>query len=108
MIILKNQLNHQLNVFLKVSYTTTYFVKCSFFLTNLSQGYFLLLEVFYTNQNFFFLIGIHSIQGWRATTRHGVKGKRSSTKIKAYRKSIYIEPKVKRCLLILDLKLLRS
>ena len=30
----------------------------------------------------FFLIGIHSIQGWRATTRHRVTRKRSTKKLK--------------------------
>ena len=34
----------------------------------------------------FFLIGIHSMQGLTATTRHGVTRKRSTKKIKAYRK----------------------
>ena len=52
---------------------------------------------------FFFKIGIHSMQGWTATTRLGVTRKRSTTKIKAYRKPVYKEPTVKGCLLILDL-----
>ena len=30
----------------------------------------------------FFLIGIHSMQGWRATTRHGVARKRSTKRLK--------------------------
>ena len=36
----------------------------------------------------FFLIGIYSMQVWTATTRHGVTRKRSTKKIKAYRKSV--------------------
>ena len=56
----------------------------------------------------FFLIGIHSMQGWTAAMRHGVTRKRSTKKIAAYRKSVYKEPTVKRCLLILDVKPLRS
>ena len=36
----------------------------------------------------FFLIGIHSMQGWTAATRHGVTRKRSTEKIIAYRKSV--------------------
>ena len=36
----------------------------------------------------FFLIGIHSMQGWSVTTRHGVKRKKKYKKIKAYWKSI--------------------
>ena len=43
-------------------------------------------------QQDFFLIVIHSMQGWTATTR----------------KSIWKEPTVKNCLLIQDLKPLRS
>ena len=31
---------------------------------------------------YFFLIGIHSMQGWTATTRHGVKRKRSTKRLK--------------------------
>ena len=30
----------------------------------------------------FFKIGIHSIQGWTATTRYGVTGKRSTKRLK--------------------------
>ena len=30
----------------------------------------------------FFLIGIHSMQGWTATTRHGVTRKRSTKRLK--------------------------
>ena len=36
----------------------------------------------------FFLIGIHTIQGWTATTRHGVTRKKSAKKIAGYRKSV--------------------
>ena len=36
----------------------------------------------------FFLIGIHSMQGWTVTTRHGDTRKRSTKKIPAYRKSV--------------------
>ena len=31
--------------------------------------------------NFFFLIGIHFMQGWRATTRYGVTRKRNSNRL---------------------------
>ena len=47
----------------------------------------------------FFKIGIHSMQGWTVITRHGVTRKRSTKKIKAYRKSVWKEPRVKRCML---------
>ena len=57
---------------------------------------------------FFFLIGIHPMQGRTATTRHGVTRKKSTKKITGYRKSVQKEPAVKICLLILDLKPLRS
>ena len=56
----------------------------------------------------FFLIGIHSMQGLTATTRHGVTKKRSTKKITGNRKSVQKENTVKQCLLILDLKPLRS
>ena len=36
----------------------------------------------------FFLIGIHPMQGWTATTRHGVTRKKSTKKITGYRKSV--------------------
>ena len=38
--------------------------------------------------SFFFLIGIHPMQGWTATTRHGVTRKKSTEKITGYRKSV--------------------
>ena len=56
----------------------------------------------------FFLIGIHSMQGCTAITWHGVTKKKKHRKIKAYRKSVQKETTVKRCLLILDLKPLRT
>ena len=34
----------------------------------------------WTNGIFFFLIGIHSMQGWTATTRHGVTRKKKRKK----------------------------
>ena len=55
-----------------------------------------------------FLIGTHSMQGWTTTASHGVARKRSTKKIKAGKKSVQKESTVKRCLLIVDLKLLRS
>ena len=36
----------------------------------------------------FFLIGVHSMQGWTATTRHGVTRKEAQKKITGYRKSV--------------------
>ena len=42
------------------------------------------------------------MQGWTATTRHGV------TRKEAQKRSVSKEPTVKTCLLILDLKPLRS
>ena len=45
---------------------------------------------------------------WTTAMRHRITRKRSTKKIKAYRKSDLKEPKVKRCLLILDLKPVRS
>ena len=57
----------------------------------------------------FFLIGIHSMQSWTATTRHDVTRERLKHKmIKASRKSLYKKPIVIRCLLILNLKPFRS
>ena len=58
----------------------------------------------------FFKIGIHYKQGWAVTTRHEKSHyeKKKHKKINAYRKSVYKEPIVKRCLLILDLKAFRS
>ena len=37
---------------------------------------------------YLFLIGIHSMKGWTATTRHGVTRKRSTKKITPYSKSV--------------------
>ena len=46
-------------------------------------------RTYYTTKTLtFFLIGIHSMQGWTATTRRGVTRKRSTSEIKAYRKSV--------------------
>ena len=39
-------------------------------------------------KNTFFFIGIHSMQDWTATARHGVTRKKKNKKIKAYRKSL--------------------
>ena len=39
-------------------------------------------------KNLFFWIGIHSMQGWTATRRHGATRKRSTKKIKAYKKPV--------------------
>ena len=50
-----------------------------------------------------FLIGIHSMQDWAWSYK-----KKENKKIKAYRKSLYKEPTVNRCLLILALKPLWS
>ena len=36
----------------------------------------------------FYLIGIHSMQGWIATTMHGVTRKKAQKKIIGYRKSV--------------------
>ena len=55
----------------------------------------------------FFLIAINSMQGWTATTRHGVTRKRNTKKLK-HRKSVQKEPTVQICLLIIDLKPFRS
>ena len=59
---------------------------------------------------FFFLIAIHSMQVLTATISHGhgVRRKRSTKKITGNRKSVQTECTVKRCLLILDVKPLRS
>ena len=50
---------------------------------------------FYFVHIFFFLIGMHPMQGWTATTRHGVTIKKSTKKITGYRKSVYKERTVK-------------
>ena len=58
------------------------------------------------------LIGIHFMQSWTATTRHGVTRKRSTKKLKhtqnLFRKSLHTGVYNLRCLLILDLKPFRS
>ena len=55
---------------------------------------------------FFFLIGIHSMQDWTATAKHGVTTKRSTKRLKhtgnLFRKNLVV--KEHSCLLILDLK----
>ena len=51
---------------------------------------------------FFFLIGIHPMQGWTATTRHGVTIKKRT------KNNVYKEPTVKKRLLTPDLKPPRS
>ena len=55
----------------------------------------------------YFLIGIHSILGGTATARDGVKRKRSTRTLK-HTGNLFRRSRVKRCLLILDLKLFRS
>ena len=46
------------------------------------------------------------LHAWQnlATMRHGVTRKRSTKRLKAYRKSVQKEPRIKMCLLILGLK----
>ena len=39
-------------------------------------------DVILSSENDFFLIGIHSMQGWTATMRHGVTRKRSTKRLK--------------------------
>ena len=56
-----------------------------------TPAYLSIFEPFLTHERIFFLIGIHSMQGWTVTTRHGVTRKRSTKKITAYRKSIGTE-----------------
>ena len=55
----------------------------------------------------FFLIGIHSMQGWTAIPRHGVTRKRSTKRLR-YTGNVFREPTVNRCLLILDLKAIKA
>ena len=44
--------------------------------------------------SFFYLIGIHSMQGWTATARHGVEKKKSTKRLKhtgnLFRKNLYL------------------
>ena len=54
-----------------------------------------------------FYLGIQSTQGWAGTLIQAVT-KRRKQRRKAYRKVNYKEPKDKRCLLILHLKLFKS
>ena len=56
---------------------------------------------------FFFLIGIHPMQGWTATKRHGVTRKKAQKRLQDT-ENLFTKNLVKRCLLILDLKPLRS
>ena len=55
-----------------------------------------------------FLIGIHSLQDWTATTRDGVTRKRSKKILKHTGNLLRKNLQLKRCLLILDLKPFRS
>ena len=64
-------------------------------------------DVRWISLDLFFVIEIHSIQGWIATTRHGVTTKRSAKRLK-HTGILFRKTTVKRCLLILDLKPLRS
>ena len=57
---------------------------------------------------FFFLIETHSMSRLNCQCEAWSYKKQKRKKIKAYRKSVQKEPTVKRCLLILDLKLLNS
>ena len=43
----------------------------------------------FSSNFFFFLIGIHSMQGWTATTRHGLTRKRTTKRLK--HTGIYLE-----------------
>ena len=58
---------------------------------------------------FSFLIGIHSMQGWTATMRWGtrsqereVQKKKKKKKKKAYRKSVFKELTIRRCLCLTE------
>ena len=42
---------------------------------------FSLVELILINQGVFFLIGIHPMQGWTATTRHGVTRKKAQKRL---------------------------
>ena len=63
------------------------------------------------NVRLFFLTGIHSMQGWTATSWRRVTKKKEHKKMKEdrkYRNLLAVgKPTVKRCLLILDLKSFR-
>ena len=41
-----------------------------------------LVSFLHDNESFFFLTGIHSMQGWTATTRHGVTRKRNTKRLR--------------------------
>ena len=70
------------------------------FLCSLSSFCFFLCLFSSDFSDLLFLIGIHSIQDWITTTRHGVTKKMTHKKIKAYRKSLYKQLTVSRCLLL--------
>ena len=59
----------------------------------------------YLDQHFFFLIGIHPMQGWTATTRHGVARKKAQKRLQnkknLFRKNLY-------CFLILKIEFMQS
>ena len=54
-----------------------------------------------------FLIGTHSMQGWTATTRHGVTKKRSKKRLQ-HTGNLFRKATVKSSLLTLEFKALRS
>ena len=62
------------------------------FLSKSPSSWFGLLELFFPascpNETHFFLIGIHSTQGWTATVMDGVNEKKKHRKTKAHRKSL--------------------
>ena len=68
---------------------------------------FRLTTFFFFSFFFLFLIGIHSTQGWTATTRH-YKKKKHKKRLQLTGNLFSKKPTVKMCLLILDLKPLRS
>ena len=67
------------------------------------------MQLFFFSELSFFLKNWHSLHV-RLNTHYEAWSykKKKHKKVKAYRKSVYKEPPVKRCLLILDLKPLRS
>ena len=62
--------------------TVNFFNKFQMFAQKLHSPYFLNLILVSLRVVFFFLIGIHSMQGWAATTRHGVTRKRGKNRLK--------------------------
>ena len=76
---------HLLKKYLQKTQAATFLLwpKCSREAVSIGPTAYKTISVTYLT--FFFLIGIHSMQGWTAATRHCVTRKKSTKRLKAYR-----------------------